>query len=578
MSSLVFIATHWGTNEGGINSFNYDFVKAIADSYKAKCKIVCVVKEAHNKDIESAKKLGIEVILIEGRFNSSVIFDEVKKNGHNQVICWIGHDIITGFKAIECVKLDKYLGNNSKSAVIHHMNYLKYYASKSGSGEEANQRDKLQKRVLEQADLVYAVGPYLVESAINKIRTKDNPNPEVYELIPGIADLESLEPHGDFSGIVYGRLGGGDEIVKQGKLAIASFFKACAEDKFNNSVLTVVGLDDKELIAKQKELQDLGFEHSNKLVSVLGLGYKDREELYDIVRVQDISMMLSTHEGFGLVGWEAISAEIPLILSVDTGLYKFLDNLGGSYTGCIYGVEITGDFNTNLEVVSSRIKEVKNDLTKSRRNAKNLKKQLEEFSWKKTAEDFFSNIDLESILDNYGDMNFKKSDKININNNQKDCLPITTPFLFSTSTHLSYLISKNYFNDTHYAWCAPKFDAKETNPASANPLEIYKKLTWEIGSGQEGATIAKHKVGLYRALSEKKQQGVISEQQELLISEIIHAAQIGDFRPVIYAISTYEVKAIVKAAPHNKKDGVFSQEFLIKELPGALIELINIDI
>lgn len=578
MSSIVFIATHWGTNEGGINSFNYDLVKAIANTYKDQFQILCVVKEAEFKEINDAKNMGIDILVIDGRFNSGVIFDEVKKNGHDKVISWVGHDIVTGFKAIECANLDKYLENPSKSVVMHHMSYINYYTSKSGDGEKANQKNKLQKRVLEQADLVFAVGPYLVESAKNKLKTNKNQNPIVYELIPGLADLENLMLNGEFRGIVYGRLGDDDEIVKQGKLAIASFFKACTEDKFNNTILTVVGLNEGELAEKQNELQKMGFEHSNKLCNAVGLSFKNREELYDIVREQNISMMLSTHEGFGLVGWEAISAEIPLILSVDTGLYKFLDKLGGSYTGCVYGVKITGDFINDLETVTPIIKDIKNDISKARKNAKDLKNLLKQYSWEKAAMDFFANISIESILKEYQNASLKKSAKLAGSENPKESVSITTPFLFSTSTHLSYIISKNFFKDTHYAWCAPKFDAKETNPSSANPFEIYKKMILEVQNGIEGATIVKHKIGLLRAASEKRQQEVITEEEEQKIIDIIGVAPIGDYRPVIYVISTNKVENLIEAASHTKKDGVFSQEFLIRELPGDLLELIDIDI
>lgn len=578
MLSIVFIATQWGTNEGGINSFNYDLVKAIANTYKNQFHILCVVKEADYKEVYDANNLGIDILVIEGRFNSGVIFDEVKRNGHDKVICWVGHDTITGFKAIECANLDKYLENPSKSIVIHHMSYINYYTSKSGDGEKAIQKNKLQKKALEQADLVFAVGPYLVESAKNKLKTSKNQNPIVYEIIPGLADLENIILNGEFRGIVYGRLGDDDEIVKQGKLAIASFFKACTEDQFNNTILTVVGLNREELTEKQNELQKMGYEHSNKLCNVVALPYKNREELHDIVRDQDISLMLSTHEGFGLVGWEAISAGIPLILSIDTGLYKFLDKLGGSYTGCIYGIKITGDFNNDLETVTPIIKDIKNDISKARKKAKDLKELLKCYSWENAAKDFFTNIPIESILKEYQDASLKKGAKLARNENSKESITITTPFLFSTATHLSYIISKNFFKDIHHTWCAPKFDAKETNPSSSNPLELYKKLIFEVQNEIEGAAIYKQKIGILRAVSAKRQQEIITEEEEQKIIDIIGAARIEDYRPVIYVIPTNKVENLIEAASHTKKDGILSQEFLIRELPGDLLELLDIDI
>lgn len=578
MSSIVFIATHWGTNEGGINSFNYDFVQSIAKQYRDKFRIVCVVQEAELNEIISAREIGLEILKIEGRFNSSVIFDEVKKNNHDKIICWVGHDIVTGFKAIECANLDgRYLENPSKSVIIHHMSYINYYSAKTGDAEKTVQKNALQKKVMESADFVYAVGPFLAESARNKLKRNKVDEVNVIELIPGLAKLENLNLDGEFRGMVYGRLGADDEIVKQGKLAVASFFKACQDYELNDTILTVVGLDEKELKEQQLELQKMGFEHGKKLCNVLGLSYKSREDLYEFICEQSISMMLSTHEGFGLAGWEAISAEVPLILSIDTGLYKFLDQLGGKFTGCIYGVKITGDFEKDVETVAPIIRNIKNDLSKAKKNAKDLRHQLEKYSWERTAEDFMKNIPVDRVLEEYSNVTTEQTSLISINNEEERVSDKMT-FLFSTSTQLSYKISKHFFGNIHYVWCAPKFDAKETNPSSANPYEIYKKIMLEVNNDIHGATLAKHKIGILRAASEKRQLKLITEEQEQQINDMIGAATMDEYRPVIYVIAANEVDSLIEIAPHTKKANVFSQEFLIRKLPGDMFELIDIDI
>ncbi len=42
--------------------------------------------------------------------------------------------------------------------------------------------------------------------------------------------------------------------------------------------------------------------------------------------------------------------------------------------------------------------------------------------------------------------------------------------LYSVNTKLSFLISEKYYNQRHYAWCAPYFDiSKKVNPRSSNP-------------------------------------------------------------------------------------------------------------
>jgi hypothetical protein len=53
--------------------------------------------------------------------------------------------------------------------------------------------------------------------------------------------------------------------------------------------------------------------------------------------------MLSWHEGFGLVGWEAIAAEVPLVVSKRTGLYKLLDSPDDPVgAACVSVVDVRG--------------------------------------------------------------------------------------------------------------------------------------------------------------------------------------------------------------------------------------------
>lgn len=54
--------------------------------------------------------------------------------------------------------------------------------------------------------------------------------------------------------------------------------------------------------------------------------------------------MLSIHEGFGLAGWEAIAAGIPLVVSKNSGLYEFLDDsFANQAAKYVYPIEIKGD-------------------------------------------------------------------------------------------------------------------------------------------------------------------------------------------------------------------------------------------
>lgn len=58
------------------------------------------------------------------------------------------------------------------------------------------------------------------------------------------------------------------------------------------------------------------------------------------MRHNDVALMPSWHEGFGLVGWEAISARVPIIVSKNSGLYELLDDDG--LASSVYSIDVHG--------------------------------------------------------------------------------------------------------------------------------------------------------------------------------------------------------------------------------------------
>ena len=58
---LIALATNWGPQHGGINSFNYDFLSALGVAFHGKVLIICVVPSATIDEIDNAKRSFVDL-------------------------------------------------------------------------------------------------------------------------------------------------------------------------------------------------------------------------------------------------------------------------------------------------------------------------------------------------------------------------------------------------------------------------------------------------------------------------------------------------------------------------------------
>ena len=127
-----------------------------------------------------------------------------------------------------------------------------------------------------------------------------------------------------------GRLGAADDRIKNSTLAVRAL-KAAYE-----KIRTVKGPGAPEL-ASRGTLHLMGSDPVDRRVddlraitgqyfSIDAQPYLDDEAaLFDTLATSHFALMPSWHEGFGLTGWEAICAGIPLVCTRHSGLYQFLE-------------------------------------------------------------------------------------------------------------------------------------------------------------------------------------------------------------------------------------------------------------
>ena len=113
-------------------------------------------------------------------------------------------------------------------------------------------------------------------------------------------------------------------------------------------------------------------------------------------------------------------------------------------------------------------------------------------------------------------------------------MPSEPILLYSANTWLAYAIAEHYYGGEHYVWCTPHLDPSSvpsinyTVPPSASPIEIYRGLRKDIGSGdRHSAKIAANKTGILRGVEAKRSAGLISPEIASEIASIVEAAEIS---------------------------------------------------
>jgi predicted NACHT family NTPase/glycosyltransferase involved in cell wall biosynthesis len=385
---IVFVATAWGARYGGINSFNHDLCVALAQLKRTELTIVCVAHEVNEDDIEKARKSDV-ILIPESRLE--VLSDEGLRPE------WvIGHDVHTGESAINLSKRLK-----AQLALFHHMDYESYKYLQVADDEVHIVK---QREILQQAQIVFAIGPKLRDSAEDIV----DEGVTVIEILPGLTPYLKTKPQlpHKFSAITLGRLERGTDLIKQTSLAVASFAQAVStpgKQLGRDPGLTVIGFrgNDEE---DQDSLSSISRSYTNRHIAWHFWKYREeRETLFDHLSRKSVCMMLSVHEGFGLVGLEAIDAEIPLVLADNTGLYLAVENaLEGPGTGCLRVIEIYASSpgqtysEENVKQVADLIFQIANNKDKAKNDAKELKKMLIEkgWTWEKAAYDVLEGLGL----------------------------------------------------------------------------------------------------------------------------------------------------------------------------------------
>lgn len=408
--TLIAIATAWGPKYGGINAFNYDLLIALAAAHWSWLRVVCVVAESSDDEIQLVlEQHQIELINLKlnsgsiGKEHLSLIWSEIQPQGlffRPEELFFLGHDRITGAVAIELAKT-----YGGRSALIHHMSYA-HYESFAENSETSRTKESEQEHLLSQAHICLAVGPLLQKSAAQML---DRQISDIPLLIPGLADITPRKNQSTtFIAFVSGRLDTGAQKIKQAHLGVAGFADAvqrCDRDTGlpdalrgeNEPRLVLRGLElemapDADSVGAENELKELAQKYAERVITLQALPFtQDRTELFDDVKKASVCLMPSWHEGFGLVAWEAIAAGVPLIVSKKSGVYRFLEGLRKD--NLVHAIDVKGKnsppffSDDDKENVANLLIKIAKNLSSFRTDALRLREELQsDYQWRACAD------------------------------------------------------------------------------------------------------------------------------------------------------------------------------------------------
>lgn len=393
--TICIFATRWGAHFGGINVFNREMCIGIKQ-FKSSLNLVCIVHDLTNEEESDARNHGINLLKVKENSHPIEIIETLNRSQYFPEY-WIGHDIYTGDLATGCSKI-----TISYSAVVSHFDY-EYYASYKGvEGIDVHRKMQEQKRVLLDADVLFSVGPKLSESVYRLTRKKAIIlNPSCFS-----TDIEPLPTRKGFFTMATGRLDAQNDNIKRASIVINAYSRI-SKEIYEDKMLSIYGIE-------EESLSIIAENNSKNVLNIKALPFSnDREQIFQALSEQTMFSMPSLHEGFGLTGLEAISMNIPLAISVNSGLYEMLENF--DLEDYIYKLELTGDNVSDSEKIYKAMETIYHNKEEWQTKAQTLKdKLLENTTWKE-----LGNTIVESLLSKKQESYFPIKDEKELESFQK---------------------------------------------------------------------------------------------------------------------------------------------------------------
>ncbi len=347
--AIVFLINDWSSNKGGIQTVNRELCIALAQLYtstESPLNVICLVESASNDNIKEALEHNVELLIstdLRTNNKDSRILEYMSHPKLEELnVCYVaGHSKFTGVAACN---LANDINNKPHFIYFVHMDpeqdeMIKMMWLDDGVEEkdlteekvatiekEIRHRIDLEKRMINKAYKVMAVGPKLSTRARTILDNEDKN--KVVELLcglhaPPLHTVRERQPE-ELRFLALGRTDNiyvkGQDIFAKAAGIVTKKWKDIGMGESPKFVVCGAG-EGKTSALKNTLEKKAKKESGNHDVTITVFPYTDNiEKIRDEIKHSTAVIMPSRSEGFGLVGTEAASYMVPIIVSAGSGL------------------------------------------------------------------------------------------------------------------------------------------------------------------------------------------------------------------------------------------------------------------
>ena len=389
----MFLCDEWKSLKGGLSTFNRELAINLAETTTGSMKIHCYVSRSDDQDREDAKQHGVNLITAQTVPGSRDPLDWLKvvppELPHPHIV--IGHGRKLGSPAFHIERAVRCKWIQFVHVFCEDLGKFKETTATTVADtiEENEEKHRMEIELCKAADAVVAVG-----SRLHQKYSRSLPNVKVEIITPGITgkfcneSIESGEHAGvlsrtsndmfikTFNVFMFGRATFEDLILK-GYDIVANAIGSLGV-KFE---LTFVGSSPGDhRNVEQWFLQKTGIKRKQLTIR----GYcTEQDELKGMFHQSDLVALPSRTEGFGLVGLEAISCGVPVLVSGESGLAEALQEVQGGSNFIVQSDDDADEWARRISEVSSQSPEQRQ--TNARELRENYRKV---YPWRMECERF----------------------------------------------------------------------------------------------------------------------------------------------------------------------------------------------